>query len=103
MARAEIDVEELRGNRSGYLLLDVREPEELNLASLPATIHIPLGELTRRFRELPDDRPLAVLCHHGVRSGHAAEFLSGVGYDAFNVAGGIDAWSQRVDPGVPRY
>lgn len=99
----EIDVQELAGNRAGYLLLDVREDEELKIAAIPGTIHIPMGEITRRFGEITPDRPIAVLCHHGVRSAQVAAFLTANGLDAFNVAGGIDAWSQRVDPGVRRY
>ena len=53
---------------------------------------------------MPKDRPLAFLCHHGNSSRQAAEHFRGLGFrQLFNVEGGIDAWSQRIDPSVPRY
>ncbi len=99
----EIAVEELQGNRSGYLVLDVREPEELKIASVAGAVHIPMGEIPSRFGELPPDRPIAVLCHHGVRSAQVSQFLQSNGLNAFNIAGGIDAWSERIDRSIPRY
>lgn len=99
----EIAVEELQGNRSGYLLLDVREPDELKIASVAGAVHIPMGEIPSRFGELPPDRPIAVLCHHGVRSAKVTHFLQSNGLNAFNIAGGIDAWSERIDRSIPRY
>lgn len=99
----EIDVQELAGNRSGYLLLDVREPEELRTASIAGATHMPMGEVASRLGELPPDRPIAVLCHHGSRSAAVAAFLTDNGLNAFNVAGGIDAYALRVDRAIPRY
>ena len=85
-------------------LLDVRTAEELEQASLPGALHIPMQELPGRLAELNPGRPIAVLCHHGVRSEMAARFLERNGFSAvFSVAGGIDAWSTQVDPAVPRY
>lgn len=84
-------------------LLDVREPEEYRLANLGGTL-IPLGELTQRIDEVPHDREIVVLCHHGVRSGHAAAFLRHQGYERVrNISGGIDRYSIEVDANVPRY
>jgi rhodanese-related sulfurtransferase len=85
-------------------VLDVRETWELERASLPGTLHIPMREVPSRMEELPRDQPLAVLCHHGGRSMQVVVFLQHHGFtQAVNVAGGIDAWSQVVDPSVPRY
>jgi rhodanese-related sulfurtransferase len=88
-------------------LLDVREPWELALVRVTqdgATLHsIPLGQLPQRWTELDASRPVLCLCHHGVRSQHAAMFLEHQGLTAINVSGGIDAWATQVDPALPRY
>jgi rhodanese-related sulfurtransferase len=85
-------------------ILDVREDWEIEIASISGAIAIPLGQVTRRVGELPRDRPLAGMCHHGGRSAQATSWLRSQGFDnAMNVAGGIDAWARFVDPGVPRY
>jgi rhodanese-related sulfurtransferase len=108
MAR-EISVDDLlrrleRGERP--LLVDVRQPWEHQLAHLPDSLLLPLGDLPSRTAEVqPSPGQLVVCyCHHGVRSLHAAEVLSRAGVPGvFSLAGGIDAWSQQVDPSVPRY
>lgn len=88
----------------GIVLLDVREPEELALCQMGATHHIPLGLLGERWTELPRDRRILIHCHHGGRSLRATHFLRSKGFAAVsNVAGGIEAWACRIDPGVPRY
>jgi hypothetical protein len=91
-------------------LVDVREDEELELARLPhPAVHLPLSrssEWIGRIGELLDPaRPVAVLCHAGVRSWHFACWLiEEHGFEqVWNVRGGIDAWSVEVDPEVPRY
>ena len=88
------------------MLLDVRQPWEHELARLPASLLIPLPELEERWTEVhPAPGVLTVAyCHHGVRSLGAAAFLEAneVGPVA-SLAGGIDAWSQQIDPGIPRY
>lgn len=90
------------------LLLDVREPAEWQAASVrPAgadLLQIPMQAIPSRLAELDPDRPTAVLCHHGMRSMQVAVFLTRQGFaNVVNIAGGIDAWSQQVDPAVPRY
>lgn len=90
------------------LVLDVREPWELRVASVSADgfelATIPMGELPARLDELDPSRPVACLCHHGMRSLHVAAFLVQRGFACVaNISGGIDAWSQERDPGVPRY
>jgi rhodanese-related sulfurtransferase len=90
------------------LLLDVREDWELQTASVRAEgfelVHIPMGQLVQRLSELDPERPIACLCHHGGRSMQVANFLAHQGFaKVANIAGGINAWSEQVDPSVPRY
>jgi rhodanese-related sulfurtransferase len=103
----EIDTLTLKERLDGEnppALLDVREPWELEIAAVDGAIAIPLGELNQRVGELPRDRPLAVMCHHGGRSAQATAWLRNQGFDhATNVAGGIDAWARSVDPTLSRY
>ena len=90
------------------VVLDVREPWELEQASVPAQGFelrtIPMGQLAERMDELDPTRPTACLCHHGVRSQHVAAYLAQRGHDqVVNITGGIDAWAREHDPGIPRY
>lgn len=86
------------------LLLDVRETWEAEIAALPGSVLIPLGELDDRVGELDPEASVVVYCHLGVRSQRAAEQLASNGFtDVRNLAGGIDAWSRTVDPAVARY
>lgn len=77
---------------TGAYLLDVRNDDEWVLGHAPAATLIPLGELAARAGELPTDRRIAVVCRSGGRSAQATEALVGAGYDAVNVAGGMQAW-----------
>lgn len=92
-------------NGQPVCLLDVRQPWENELASLPNSLLIPLNELAQRAKEIqPDKRTVIVYCHHGIRSLSAAGFLDRLGFENVkSLAGGIDAWSCEVDPNVPRY
>lgn len=83
-------------------LLDVREPWEVELVSLPGAVHIPLGELESRLDELPDG-PITVYCHHGVRSLRGRDVLLAHGIEATSLEGGIDAWARDHDPAMARY
>lgn len=90
--------------RDDIQLLDVREPQERAIASLPDCVAIPMREIPSRLAELDPDRPIIVMCHSGARSRHVAAFLLANGYEqVFNLEGGIDAWSTDVDPKIPRY
>ena len=92
--------------QSGHtpVLLDVREPWEWNLYRLPGAILIPMRELPARLSELIKDAETVVICHHGVRSYHAARYLETAGFvDVVNLAGGVAAWADEVDPAMPRY
>ena len=90
------------------LVLDVRELPELNAAAIKPQgfelLHIPMNEIPGRLGQLDPGRAVAVLCHHGARSMRVAMFLQAHGFETLaNIAGGIDAWSQELDPSVPRY
>ena len=95
--------ERLKTNQPG-VILDVREPWETSVASLPGTLNIPMGEITQRSNELPDDQDIIVLCHHGIRSQQVAYYLNNLGFEnLYNLSGGIAAWSRDVDPNTPVY
>ena len=94
----------LRSDASAVYLLDVREEFERDLACIGGSSHIPMAEIVDRTEEIPKDREIVVYCHHGTRSLAVASFLESRGYEnVHNLHGGIDAWSLRVDPKVPRY
>ena len=90
------------------MVLDVREPSELAVASIKANgfnlLSIPMGVIPLRLAELDPEQPIACLCHHGGRSMQVASFLKAQGFaHVANIAGGINAWSAEVDPTVARY
>ncbi|MCZ2340433.1 MAG: rhodanese-like domain-containing protein [Bacteroidales bacterium] len=88
------------------VLLDVRQPEEYEFCHIAGSRLIPLGDLVRCAGavELPTEGTVVVYCHHGVRSLTGAHLLMQAGVeDVVSMAGGIDAWSQLIDPTVPRY
>ncbi|RMD66758.1 MAG: rhodanese [Planctomycetota bacterium] len=88
-------------------LLDCREPHERAICAIrPSDRFIPLAELPERLDELADvgEAPLIVYCHHGSRSLRAAKLLRRAGFPhAQSLAGGVDAWTRRIDPTLPRY
>jgi rhodanese-related sulfurtransferase len=104
----EITVEQLKQHLASAqppLLLDVRESWEFATAHIEGATLMPMGEIPGRAHlELDEDLPILVLCHHGARSLSVAAWLRQQGFEkAQSVAGGIDAWSRQIDPGVPRY
>jgi len=105
----EVPPTEVAARREGgedLLLLDVREAHEREIATIAGAAWIPLGEIERRAGELADwkERPLVVHCKTGGRSASACRLLEALGFcDVYSMAGGIDLWSQAVDPEVPRY
>lgn len=103
----ELEPEEVARRRAAgehLVLLDVREPWEREIATLPGDRWIPLRDLAARLAEVPADAAVVLYCHHGGRSAHATGYLRAHGRPrCFNLAGGIDAWSRRVDPALPRY
>ena len=90
-------------------LVDVREPSELRTASIPPSdsytfLAIPMATIPARLAELDPQKPVACLCHHGGRSMQVASFLHGRGFaQVANIAGGIHAWADEVDPSIPCY
>ena len=94
------------------VVLDVREPWELQIASVApdgfALLHVPMQSLPMRLTELQSayaaDQPIACLCHHGIRSQQVANYLVRNGFtDVVNLQGGIEAWAQQLDTSVPEY
>ncbi len=105
-APAEIDVEqldELMRHGGSPALLDVRSPQEHAICRLEGALLVPIETLPQRLDELDPEADYVVYCHTGVRSAHATAFLRSHGLRARNLVGGIEAWSLRVDPSVPRY
>jgi len=85
-------------------ILDVREPNEYQICRIPGSVLIPLGELPRRYAELPTDKDIVAQCKMGGRSAKATEFLQSVGFKRVkNLKGGILDWIDKVDPSQPKY
>jgi rhodanese-related sulfurtransferase len=85
-------------------LLDVRESFEYHHAKIAGSILIPLNQIPQRLQELDVNKEIVVICHHGIRSMQAANFLDQVGFKLVsNLVGGIDAWSIECDSSVARY
>ena len=106
----EITCEQLRERLAGPpaqrpVLVDVRNPDEHHYCALPGSVLLPLHEIDQREDELAalEGKEVVVYCHHGVRSLHGAAFLRDKGIEASSLAGGIDRWSQAIDPSVRRY
>jgi rhodanese-related sulfurtransferase len=103
----EISVEELkqwRESNKPHVLIDVREPAEYAVAKIEGAKLIPLNSLPSHLDELNPDDEIILHCHIGGRSARATEFLRRNGFEkARNLAGGIEAWSLKIDPKVPLY
>ena len=94
----------LQSPPADFLLIDVREAFERDIAMLPEAVWIPLGEIEARVDEIPRDKAIAVHCKAGGRSAKAVDFLRAKGYgNVKNVAGGINEWSKEIDPSVAWY
>jgi sulfur-carrier protein adenylyltransferase/sulfurtransferase len=107
-AGPEITVEELRAELdekgSDLVLIDVREPHEWEIAHIEGARLIPLNQLPERLGELDGHSEIVTHCHHGARSMKALEILKGAGFSKVrSLAGGIDAWAERVEAGLARY
>jgi sulfur-carrier protein adenylyltransferase/sulfurtransferase len=107
MSDTEIDVTELKAKLDrgdDFVLIDVREPHEYRIASIPGAKLIPLGEFPKHVGELNPDADIVIHCKSGMRSAKACGILRQAGFQKVrNVAGGILAWSDKVDPSVPKY
>src|SRR5437867_1126121 len=102
-----ISVHELKrktDTREAFELIDVREPFEYEIARIDGAKLIPLGEIADRTDELQREQPIVVHCHSGKRSAQAVRLLQQRGFsNVYNLEGGIDAWSDQIDPTVPKY
>ena len=86
------------------LMVDVREPEEYELARVEGARLLPLSLFNEWAPSLDPERETVFICHHGIRSAQVCAFLARQGFrKLYNLAGGIDRWSTDVDPSVPRY
>lgn len=86
------------------VLVDVREPWEWQLAHIEGSVHLPMNLIPLRMNELPDDRPLVIICHHGVRSYQVALYLQQAGFDQLaSLKGGVEAWASDIDPAMAHY
>jgi rhodanese-related sulfurtransferase len=112
MSFTEITVTELAtklaDDDTQYQFVDVREPQELAVVTLPRFINLPLSEhenwSPEIYTRLDKDTETLVLCHHGMRSAQMCQWLIDRGFThVSNIIGGIDAYSHHVDPSLPRY
>jgi adenylyltransferase/sulfurtransferase len=107
LMEGEIDVREVkakldRGDQ--FVLIDVREPHEYKICHIPAAKLIPLGEVAKRLNELDREADIVIHCKSGMRSAKACGILRQAGFQHVrNMKGGILAWSDKVDPSVPKY
>ncbi|MDK2122652.1 rhodanese-like domain-containing protein [Parachitinimonas caeni] len=90
--------------RSKPVLLDVREPWEFALCQIQGSMSMPMGTVTQRLAELDPEQDVVCICHHGMRSYQVAAFLERQGFaEVFNLAGGVAAWAEVVEPTMARY
>ncbi len=106
-AEGAIDALELKrklDSGDNFLLIDVREPHEYQIARIPGARLIPLGELPKRLQELDPNAEIVAQCKSGARSQKAVDLMKQHGFkNVRNMIGGITAWSDKVDPSVPKY
>jgi len=98
-----LQVHEMMQRGARFLLLDCREPWEYEAASIAGSVLIPMRSIPQNLDKIPSDRPVVVICHSGMRSLDVALWLRRQGFRAQSLSGGIDQWSQEIDPNVPRY
>ncbi len=97
-------LKKMRDAKQDFILVDVRNPDEFQISQIEGSVKLPLPDLPQRFQELPKDKLLVVHCKMGGRSARAVNFLKQQGYSQVkNVAGGINAWAERIDPDIPQY
>ena len=107
VAEGEIEVTEVKAmldRGDDFVLIDVREPHEYQICNIPAAKLIPLGEVGKRLGELDPEADIVIHCKSGMRSARACGILKAAGFKQVrNMKGGILAWSDQVDPSVPKY
>jgi len=99
------DLKKRLDNGEDIQIIDVREPNEFAFARIPNSTHIPLGQVLNRMNEIDPNRETVVHCKMGGRSTRAIDALQRSGFkgNLLNLKGGILAWSNEVDPSVPKY
>ncbi|SPE34155.1 putative adenylyltransferase/sulfurtransferase MoeZ (Includes: Sulfur carrier protein CysO adenylyltransferase; Sulfur carrier protein CysO sulfurtransferase) [Acidobacteriia bacterium SbA2] len=98
------EVKKMIDENQPFVLIDVREPHEFQICRIPGSTLIPLGEIPNRMHELDSASEIVVHCRSGQRSARAVEFLMKAGFQKIhNLKGGILAWSDQVDPSLPKY
>lgn len=107
MDKLEVNLEDVAQkikNSEDIVLVDVREPWELDIVAFPGALSIPLGELRDRVEELPSDKDIILICHHGRRSLSGVAVLRAQGYEkSHSLVGGIDAWARQMDTSMAIY
>jgi rhodanese-related sulfurtransferase len=107
MSVIQISAKDLQVKLTGNnppVLLDVREQNEFEFANIKGSLHIPLNQIAQRITEIHTEQGCVVICHHGMRSQQATNFLVHSGLsNIYNLSGGIDAWSVGCDNTVSRY
>ena len=98
------ELKQKQDNREEFVILDVREPNELKISQLEGNINIPLGELQEKYLELDKEKDIIVVCRTGWRSANAVSFLKGKGFKKVeNLDGGINLWADTVDHSIEKY
>ena len=94
----------LNDDSNTAMILDVREKWEYDICHIENSVHIPMGQITEKKDDLNHSGTIIVVCHHGVRSRMVAKYLDGNGFvNIINLSGGIDAWSNEIDPSMTKY
>ena len=101
----EVEVLELKKmlKNNEVVLLDVREPYEIEICNVKGSLFIPMNEIPQNIEQLDKEKRYAVMCHSGVRSLYVSNYLNSLGYSTLNVIGGIDRWATDVDKKMKRY
>lgn len=98
------DLQQELTSNVNIVLLDVREPWEFEIAHIANSVPIPMGQINMRFNEIPMDKTVVVVCHHGIRSRAVCSFLDSQDFeDIVNLQGGVDAWAKAIDPAMALY
>ena len=101
----EVEVLELKKmlKNNEVVLLDVREPYEIEICNVKGSMFIPMNEIPHNIEQLDKEKRYAVMCHSGIRSLYVSNYLNSLGYSALNVIGGIERWATDVDKNMKRY
>ena len=101
----EVEVLELKKmlKNNEVVLLDVREPYEVEICNIKGSLFIPMNEIPQNIEQLDKEKRYAVMCHSGVRSLYVSNYLNSLGYITLNVTGGIERWATVVDKSMKRY